>query len=60
MSGLDDHDVIRLIHDADLNGLLDRLGDLDVPTDWNWWDNYSSYTPSYSLIVTTDFMEIKI
>ena len=43
-SGLDDHDVIRLIQDADLTGLLDRLGGLDVPTDWNWYNNLSIVT----------------
>jgi len=36
VSGLEDHDVIKLLQEADLMALYDRLGGLDVPIDWNW------------------------
>ena len=39
--GVDDKEILDFLHDADLMNLLSRIGGLDVPVDWNWYDQLS-------------------
>ena len=45
-TGLDDVELVELLHSVGLTDLLRRVGTLDSPVQWNWYDD-THFTPAH-------------